>query len=279
MKNSTIALKVVFVFFLLVTAFPSYSLCPIAGDSTVCAGDVKTYSTSLAGPYTYQWNAYGGVAVGSGTSVSVTWGNTLSGQVSLVVRDISNNIVCTSLLNVMIFSKPLPWILPSVMVGCGGGTDHSGGGPQGRKDDECLNICDSTWVTYSTPNNAGSTFAWVISGVATYTPSVTNSITVLWTGPGSGSVQVTETNVNGCVGTDQVCVKIVAKPQALFTSLNPIVGGVITACKNQPIQFIDQSTAGAGTPLLSWEWQWGDATTTGGSYPGSADATHAYAAG
>src|SRR6187431_2372318 len=129
MKNSTINLKFVFVFFLLVTGFRSYSICPITGDSTVCAGDIKTYSTSLTGPYTYQWNAYGGVAVGSGPSVSITWGNTLTGQVTLVVRDLANNIVCTSLLNVLIMAKPLPWILPSVMVGCGG-PNHSAGGPQ-----------------------------------------------------------------------------------------------------------------------------------------------------
>ena len=82
------------------------------GDSTVCAGDVETYSVSYGGPYTFQWNAYGGVATGSGPSASVAWGNTLTGQVALVVRDMANNIVCTSLLNVMINSKPTPWILP-----------------------------------------------------------------------------------------------------------------------------------------------------------------------
>ncbi|MFA6260965.1 MAG: PKD domain-containing protein [Bacteroidia bacterium] len=253
-------------------SFPSFSICPITGDTTVCAGDINTYSTSLSGPYTYQWNAYGGVATGGGTSVSVAWGNTASGQVTLIVRDVTNNIVCTSLLNVTIMSKPMPWILPSVMVGCGGGKADT----QGRKDDECLNVCDSTWVTYSTPNHSGSSYTWVITGTASFTPSTSNSIQVYWTGAGSGSVQVTETNVNGCVGTDQVCVKIIEKPHALYTSLNTPVAGIINACKNQPIQFIDQSFAGAGTPLLSWEWQWGDATTTAGTYPGSADATHAY---
>lgn len=278
MKISTICRKPLFVFFLLVCAFQSYSICPITGDSIVCAGDVETYTTSYPGAYTFQWNAYGGVATGSGASVSVAWGNTLSGQVALVVRDMANNIVCTSLLNVSINPKPTPWILPSVMVGCGGGgTDGSAGGPQGRKDDECLNVCDSTWVTYTTPNNPGSTYTWTITGSATFTPSVTNSITVYWTGPGNGSVQVTETNANGCVGTDIVCVKVVAKPHALFTSLNPIVGGVIQACMGQTIQFVDQSYPGAGTPLASWQWIWGDfSAPTSGSYPGSANATHSY---
>jgi PKD repeat protein len=279
MNNATTTFRFFFVFFLLFSGFRSHAQCTITGDSTVCAGDIKTYSTSMAGTYTYQWNAYGGVAVGSGSSVSVTWGNTLTGQVTLAVRDMANNIVCTAVMNVMIFGKPQPWILPSVMVGCGGSDHSAGGGPQGRKGDECLNICDSTWITYSTPNNVGSTYSWVISGIAIFTPSITNTITVMWTGAGSGSVQVTETNAKGCLGTDQVCVKVVAKPHALFTSLNTPVGGIINACKNQPIQFIDQSTQGAGTPLLSWEWQWGDASTTAGSYPGSADATHSYASG
>ncbi|MDP1725219.1 MAG: PKD domain-containing protein, partial [Bacteroidota bacterium] len=275
MRNFNAYIKTVFVFLLLFSSFQSYSLCPVIGDSTVCAGDIKPYSSSVTGSYSYQWNAYGGVATGSGPSVNVTWGNTLTGQVTLVVRDSANNIVCTSLLNVMIMNKPLPWILPSVMVGCGGGQSDA----QGRKDHECMNVCDSTWVTYNTPNHTGSTYSWVITGSATYTTSTSSSINVYWTGSGNGSIQVTETNANGCVGVDQVCVKIVAKPQALFTSLNTPVAGVIYACKNQPIQFIDQSGAGSGTPLHSWEWQWGDASTTGGTYPGSADATHSYASG
>lgn len=252
--------------------------CTITGDSIVCAGAVETYTASVtgSGPYTYQWSAFGGVASGSGTSTSVAWGNTASGQVTLVVRDVANNVVCTSLLNIIIKTKPVPVITPSSIVGCGEKRSDQGT-PNGKPVEECFNICDSTWVTYTTPNHTGSTYAWNIAGAATVIPSTSNSIQVLWTNIGSGTVTVTETNNAGCVGSTSICVKIVGRPTAQFTSLNTITGGIIQACLNQTVQFIDQSFAGAGSPLTTYQWFFGDGGTASGTYPGLANETHAYA--
>jgi PKD repeat protein len=246
--------------------------CPITGDSIVCGGDVETYTSTVtgAGPYTYQWNAFGGVATGSGNSTNIAWGNTGSGQVTLVVRDVANNVVCTSLLNVAIKAKPAPVITPSSIVGCGDRKNDQGAD---RKGPDCFAICDSTWITYTTPNNSGSSYNWIISGAAAVIPSTSNSIQVLWTSIGNGTVTVTETSDKGCVGTTSICVTIVGRPQAKFTSLNPIVGGIIQACLNQPIQFIDQSISGSGSNLISYQWLFGSGSTITGSYPGLANET------
>lgn len=255
----------------------SAQTCSISGDSVVCADGIESYAASVSGsgPYTYQWNAFGGVASGSGASVSVAWGSTASGQVTLVVRDAANNVVCTSSTPVSIKQKPVPVITPSSIVGCGDKRDA--GTPNGKPVEECFNICDSTWVTYSTPNHTGSTYAWNITGAASVIPSTSNSIQVLWTSIGSGTVSVTETNNAGCLGTASICVKIVGRPTAQFSSLNPISAGMIQACLNQTIQFIDQSYAGAGSPLTNYQWFFGDGGTASGTYPGLANETHAYA--
>ena len=70
-------------------------VCNILGDTTVCENEVVPYSTTNTGSgYTYQWNAFGGVSVGSGPSITVTWNSPGSGQVTLIVRDSANQIVC-----------------------------------------------------------------------------------------------------------------------------------------------------------------------------------------
>ncbi|MCK9481306.1 MAG: PKD domain-containing protein [Bacteroidia bacterium] len=274
-KSISHTIKPVMVLLLFVFSMSSRAqTCSIVGDTIVCSNQVNTYSTGYAGTYHYQWNAYGGVLTGSGTSVSVSWSNVSSGQVTLIVRDALNNIVCSTVLNVSIRPKPTPAIAPSYAVGCGI-HDPKGGQPDKRDVLECLNACDSSWITYTTPNHPGSTYSWVITGAANYTPSTTNSITVYWTAIGSGTVKVIETDSFGCFGENELCVKIVGKPKALFTAMPTPVGGVINACLNQSILFMNLSSAGAGTPLTTYEWIWGDGQTTVQTAP-APNASHSY---
>lgn len=257
-------------------------VCNVIGDSIVCENEVVAYATSNTGiGFTYQWNALGGVVVGVGSSINVTWANPGSGQVNLVVRNALNQIICTATKLITIYASPKPFILPSFVALCGAQDSiGKGGGSAGkdRKRDECLSVCDSTWVTYSVINHPGSTYSWQVLGSATVIPSVTNSIQVKWTGVGSGSIKVTETSVYGCLGIDELCVVVVAKPNASFTSLPAAVGGIINACLNQTIQFINTSNAGGGSPLWTHTWVWGDGNTTVLSGAGSGNASHQYAA-
>jgi hypothetical protein len=257
--------------------------CSISGDTSVCENAVENYTSVVTGVgYTYQWNAFGGVSIGSGSSISVAWANSGNGQVTLIVRNNLNQVVCSVTQNVLIYAAPKPFILPSFAASCGEKDSikrdgNSGQGPK-RDGDECLSVCDSTWVTYSTPFHAGSTYSWTIAGSATVIPSISNTIQVYWTGVGNGNVTVTETDINGCVGTNELCVVIVAKPNASFTTMPAAVSGVVNACLNQAIQFINTSNTGGGSPLWLYTWVWGDGNTTilNGSSPGNT--SHAYAA-
>jgi large repetitive protein len=75
-------------------------------------------------------------------------------------------------------------------------------------------VCQSTTaVTYSTANVAGHTYNWVVTGGTIATGQGTNTITVIWTTPGAGSVSVTETiTAGGCTANNVKSVTINPKP-------------------------------------------------------------------
>lgn len=246
--------------------------CTITGPSDVCENQTASYSVTPNPGETYFWSATGGgTVIGSGNAINVAWTNIGSGTVTLIVKNNLNVVICTNVLNVTIHSLPNPVITPSYTTGCGGRK----GSPQGDKED-CIVACDSTYIKYTTPLHSGSTYTWNVTGSANYSSSG-NTITVYWTGIGNGSIKVTETNAWGCSKTVEICVQIVGKPQAAFTTLPGLTGLVVNACKNQVIQFIDQSSAGLGSPINSWSWYFGDGGNAFYSAPGIGNTSHAYA--
>jgi large repetitive protein len=62
----------------------------------------------------------------------------------------------------------------------------------------CVSVAGTT-STYTTPNVAGHTYNWTVTGGTIATGQGTNTITVTWTTAGAGSVNVTETiTATGC---------------------------------------------------------------------------------
>lgn len=252
-------------------AWALQAACPVSGLTDVCEGQSTVYSTPSNPGETYTWNATGGSVVGSGNSITVGWNSVGTGTVTLIVKNNLNVVICTQIVNVTIHARPNPVITPSFISGCGGRKDGSGQGDR----QECLVACDSTPIAYSTPLHPGSTYTWTLTGSANYTASG-NVLNVYWTGVGTGSVKVTETNAWGCSKTTEICIEIVGKPKAKFTTLPGLTGLVVNACKNQVIQFIDQSTPGVGSPINSWSWYFGDGGNAFYNAPGSGNTSHAY---
>jgi len=197
--------------------------CSITGDIESCENEVVTYTSNDSG-YVYQWNAYNGIVSGIGPIVTVNWNSPGTGLLTLVVKDNLNQVICTSSLDVTIHENPKPTIYPSFSSSCS--NDIYSDDPSGEKEDRgpCFSVCDSTWLVYSTENNIGSTFVWNVTGSATVIPSTSNQLQVMWTGSGTGLVEVTETDSNGCIGYNTICVDILPKPQAAISS-NPAPSG------------------------------------------------------
>lgn len=246
--------------------------CLISGDSILCENESATYSTSTSGAV-YQWNAYPGVAVGSGPTVNVNWGSSGTGVLTLVVKDAYGAVICSNTKSVDIYDKPTPIITPSFIAGC----DNDPRKDQGKDGDPCLSVCDSTWVTYTVLDHPGSSYSWSISGTAITIPSTSNSFQVFWTGTGSGIVEVMETNAYGCQGKAELCVTVVEKPNASFTTLPSMVSGVTTACLGQEIIFQNTSNDGGGSPLWNYTWIWDDGNVTNlNAASSNGNTTHEY---
>ncbi len=260
---------ILFAIFALFAFTKSYAVCTITGPSNVCENTTSTYAVSPTGNYTYQWNATGGgTVIGSGSAITVAWAGSGSATVTIIVRDSLLNVVCTGVKNITINPTPKPTITPSYVTGCGGKGSQ-------KRDGDCFTACDSTLITYTTPFHAGSTYTWTINGAATYTTNQ-NTVTVFWTGVGSGSIIVKDSNSFGCVGTKEICITIVGKPRASFNTLPPLTGLIVNACLLQTIQFINTSSPGAGSPLATYSWYFGDGGTDFQTAPSNGNSSHAY---
>ena len=244
--------------------------CDISGNINPCTGTSTTYSSALTGVYSYQWSCTGGgVISGTGASVSVYWGSPGSANLTVVVRDAAMNVVCTDVQVVVVRPKPLPVISSSFISKC----DSSR-----RTDKEkgtCFSACDSTWVTYTTPANSGSTYLWSV-GSAGVMIANGNSVRVYWTTLGEHTLTVQETSAYGCIGIAEQCIKVVASPNAYFTTMPPAGGLGTIACLGQEVLFVDNSNAGGGTPLQALYWDFGDGNTAIQGYPADQAQSHAY---
>jgi len=76
----------------------------------------------------------------------------------------------------------------------------------------CVSVAGTT-STYSTPNVAGHTYNWTVTGGNIVTGQGTNTITVTWTTAGPGTVSVTQTiTASGCSGNNVLNVTVNPKP-------------------------------------------------------------------
>ena len=95
--------------------------------------------------------------------------------------------------------------------------------------------------TYTCVNNVGSTYNWTVNNGTIVNGQGTNSIEILWGAEGVGSVTVSETNANGCVG-DVVTFDVVIIPNsieelsnALILYPNPVSTNLTLQVKNEMI--------------------------------------------
>ncbi len=129
----------------------------------------------------------------------------------------------------------------------------------GADREPCLYACELQYATFCTALNPGNTYTWSVSGGIITAGAGTNCITVLWGPMGNGTVNVTETTPDTCVGVDSSCVKIIASPVASFTANTNV-------CLNSPVNFLNTSTG-----AVTYWWDFGDAATSNLVHP-----QHAY---
>ncbi|MCX6290755.1 MAG: hypothetical protein NT126_03220, partial [Bacteroidetes bacterium] len=215
-----------------VNAVPVTSV--ITGATTVCANDTGSiYSvTPVVGNYT--WNVSGGIiSSGQGTnSIQVDWGSSGTGTVS--VFDTSSAGCYGILQSVSVNINPVP-VTPAI------------NGPD--------TVCENSLISYFVFPNAGSSYAWTVTGgIINGNPNAT-FISVNWGAPGSGSVSVTETNAVGCSGTTQTK-NIVINP----IPFPLIIQGNVNLCEGDSVQLYFVP----GTPGSVYAWNISGGTIASG---------------
>ncbi|MFZ1610630.1 MAG: PKD domain-containing protein [Chitinophagales bacterium] len=241
----------------------------ITGDSTICIGTSSSYTTSLTGNITWTISPTGPALNAAGNTVSINW--TLVGIYTLT----ADNGTTTETFNINAYSIPEP-LIQYAKNPCSIKPDDGG---VGGSDLVCDTFCVDEIVNYFVINTPGSTYNWTIFGGTIISGLGTNSVMVQWnttggTGAGEcGSLCVEETNAAGCTNTKPACVHgVSAYPNGTVSigSNSAIVGGVINACLNEVITFINNSTG----PFTSYTWDFGDGNYT--TTLGATNVTNSY---
>ncbi len=205
----------------------------INGPDSTCQNKQYVYSTPAVAGDTYAWQVTGGTIVGTTNTntITVAWG--LPGIGTIQVTQTSN-FGCDSTVNfiggVTILRTPAPVI----------------SGPD--------STCQNKQYVYSVPSIPGDTYAWQVTGGTIVGATNTNTITVAWGLPGTGTVQVTQTSNFGCDST----VNFIGGVTIMRTPA-PVITGPDSTCQNK--QYVYTTPAVAGD---TYAWQ-----VTGGTIVGA----------
>jgi PKD repeat protein len=242
---------------------------PIIGDTEVCINATKPYNVNPTTGINYTWTvvANGNISgTNIGDNVNATWNIAGSGVIQVQGRNASNVLVETGNLVVNVLPLPIPLIDWDARVGCQivDTSRKNGEKPKLEEDIDdgvCIRVCENSIVTYWVTNSTGGPILWDVPSNGTIVSLNGDSCTVQWGAPGFATISVSlgyPSPLDLCVGTREICIEIIASPKAAFEVMGIPAGNPLEACQNQPVYFLDQSSQGSGSPLVSWYWDFGD---------------------
>ena len=247
------------------------SIFSITGQSAACTEQVYSYSVADDPSVYYEWTITGGAFVSSPVGsydVDVIWYHTGSISVSAYSDPGLTILVSTSSMAVTV-DLLSPHITMDPEVGC---LDIKGEQSDRKDEIDCFKACEENVISYFSNGNAGSTFTWDVIGDANILASSSAELKLEWLSVGFGTVTLTETSINGCEAETEICVEVIAKPEALFDVLPGL-----TVCIGQEVLFNDLSTAVGDADLTAWEWSVSDGTFQ--AYTESHDFSHIFNSG
>jgi len=157
------------------------------GPSSVCNNTPATFTGSLpANGFTLVWTlnpaTAGTITQPTTTTALITWNAGFSGPVSVSVQGQNEcgTGAASPAQTITVNAMPMPVI--------------SG----------IATVCKNQEITYTTASNAGSTYAWTVTGGTITSGQGSNQVSVLWGYPGTGTVSVSETSAASCSGTSPV---------------------------------------------------------------------------
>jgi len=222
------------------TAFVTINIVPppaagiTASDDTICAGEAITfYNNSSAEANVWLINygeGAGWVSMGS-SNATHTFNNVGDFTIGLVAYVFGAGASCTDTAWVDVQVQPGP-IAAFILSD--------------------LESCDS--LTYSVTESSTSAISWNWNMGNGNTYAIQDPPDQFYGSIGSYNVTLNVTAANGCNDNTQQQVRVYETPIADFTTLD--------ICFGEDALFIDASSFNAGDPLISWNWNFGDAGTS-----------------
>ncbi|MCD6020157.1 MAG: Microbial collagenase precursor [Bacteroidetes bacterium] len=211
---------------------------PVAGvvapAGPFCQGSAVTFTNASATGYSYKWNfgTGGGFVSKPFGAQTFTYNTPGTYTISVVALIGGGGAACTDTEKVVINILPRPTANFTISPNQG-----------------CNSI---SGVTFTDLSASANTWNWNFGNSNTFNGQVPPSQN--YNSVGNYVASLTVTAANTCVHTFTASVKVHQIPVAAFTASN--------ACVGSPASFIDNSTFASGDPIVSWHWDFGDASTT-----------------
>lgn len=244
----------------------------ILGSEELCLGDIYEYTPEFSNSsYNYNWsivpNNMGTILSNNSLGAAIHWNNQSgTASVNLEVTDINNQVIYTGSLSIIVHESPSPFITTNTELACQPlqNENEPDGDPLAPEFEEqgCQLVCAHSEVTYYANGNVGSSFEWIVSGALGQSSNTGLECVVEWGDVGFGQVLLIETTSWGCIVETSYCVEVIEKPTAYFLPIINPVDEILSACTFSDIYFIDLSTSGASSPIISYLWDWGDGHQT-----------------
>ncbi len=206
----------------------------IAPPGPFCQGATVTFTNASATGYSYKWNfGTGGGFISKPFGLqSFTYNTPGTYTVSVVALIGGGGAACTDTEKVVINILPRPTANFTVSPNKG-----------------CNSIIGVSFTDLSTSAVA---WKWDFGNSNTFIgqiPPLQNYSNV-----GNFVATLTVIAANTCVHTFTAPIKVYQTPVAAFTATN--------ACVGSPVSFMDNSTNAVGEPIIGWNWDFGDASST-----------------
>lgn len=215
-----------------------------SSNDTICEGEAVTFNNLSGGSANaYFWN-FGdgsGWVPSAGGNVNHTFNNAGDYTISVVVIIAGGTGGCRDTATIDL---------------------HVLASPSANFNFDNNNGCDSMTVNYTNTSSIDAiSWNWVFGNGNT--SNLQNPPNQFYANTGNYNVQLTVENLNGCTDTRNRTITVYQSPIPAFTPTS--------VCVNSLATFIDNSTSSIGDPILSWNWNFGDLSTSTNQNP-----THTY---
>lgn len=202
---------------------------------TICEGQTVTFNNlSGGGANSYFWNFGDGSGwiASAGGNVTHTYANSGDYIINIVANITGGSGGCsdTASVNLHVLNSPVANFT----------FDNNNG-------------CDSMYVNFTNTSSADA-ISWNWDFGNTITSTLQNPPIQFYGSPGNYNVQLTVENSNGCTHSRTRVLTVYQSPVPAFTPTSVCVNAIAT--------FFDNSTSAIGDPIISWNWDFDDGTTS-----------------